>query len=115
MIANGGKTVNEIRSERCAAVRIIEPEPGLPLLREPNAAPVPSDLVEILPKSAWQSPETGEKEVMVDLFVTLSEAKDKRSLQDGLTRTRDNLVTMEVPLARLPALEEDPEVQSVEI
>ncbi len=119
MIANGGKTVNQIRSERSAALTIREPDPSLPRLREPDDAPAPSDLVEHLPTKAWEAPELGSEEVIVDLFLTLSEAKAMRGKAAWkgarITRTRDNLVTVETPLASLPRIAGDQKVNAVEL
>ncbi len=117
VIANGGKTVNHIRAERSAAVRIREADPSLALLREPDGSPVPSDLVERLPRGAWEPPASTARDVLVDVFVTLSEAKAKKSLVEAhaVTRTRDNVVTVEASLSSLSALAKDPKVHSIEI
>ncbi len=117
VIANGGKTVNHIRAERSAAVRIREADPSLALLREPEGSPVPSDLVERVPRGTWEPPRSASKDVLVDLFVTLSETKEKKTLAEAydVTRTRDNLLTMEAPLASLSVMAKDPKVHSIEI
>ncbi len=118
VIANGGKTVNQIRSERSAAVRIRELDPSLAHLREPNDAPAPSDLVEHVPRKAWEAPERGSEDVVVDLFLTLSDAKASRGKPwkgARITRTRDNLVTVEAPLASLAGIAGDEKVTAIEI
>jgi subtilisin family serine protease len=117
MIANGGRTVNHIRSERSAAVKVREPDPSLALQREPHSSPVPSDLLELVPKKTWEAPARAEDDVLVDVFVTVSEAGEKKSLERGatVTRARDNLVTVEATLESLSAMEKDPRVHSVEI
>ncbi len=117
VIANSSKTVNQIRSERSAAVCIRKPDPSLALLREPGAAPAPSNLLEHVPKKAWEDPVSGAKEVIVDLFLTVSEAKDKESIGASyeVTRTRDNVVTVEAPLSSVAAMARDPKVHSIEI
>ena len=100
VIANSGRTVNEIRSERSAAVCVRKPDPELGRLREPQGSPVPSDLLESLPRKAWEAPSTGARDVLVDVFVTVSEAKRRKPLEGSynVTRARDNLMTVEAPL-----------------
>jgi subtilisin family serine protease len=117
VIANSGRTVNQIRSERSAAVSMRRADPELARLREPHSSPVPSDLLESVPKKVWEAPATGASDVLVDVFVTVSESKRKRPLEQAynVTRARDNLITVEAPLSSLSAMAADPEVHSVEI
>jgi subtilisin family serine protease len=119
VLANGGKTVNQIRSERSAAVRIRELDPTLAHLREPDDAPAPPDLVKHLPSKAWEAPARGSEDVIVDLFLTLSEAKARRGKSPWkgtrVTSTRDNLVTVEAPLASLPEIAGDEKVNAIEL
>ena len=67
MIANGGRTVNHIRSERSAAVKVREPDPSLALQRGPRSSPVPSDLLELVPRKTWEAPARAEDDVLVDV------------------------------------------------
>jgi subtilisin family serine protease len=119
VIANGGRIVNQIRSERSAAVKTLKVDPKLARLREPDDAPAPSDLIEQLPAKAWEAPEGASEDVVVDLFLTLSEAKAARRKAGWkgarVTRTRDNLVTVETPLASLSRIAGDRKVNAIEL
>jgi subtilisin family serine protease len=119
VIRNGGRTVNQIRSERSAAVKVRTIDPNLARLREPDDAPAPSDLLKYLPAKAWEEPGRGAEDVLVDVFLTLSEVKTTRAKAAWkgarVTRTRDNLVTVEAPLASLSGLAGDTKVNAIEL
>src|SRR5918995_1114392 len=101
MVRNATTTVNALRAEQSAALRVAGDEAlsGLRQMRGVGARPIERHELGTV---AMEAPEPASTEVVVDVFVELtsSRAETPECITDDNTR-RSRVITAQVPLAKL--------------
>jgi subtilisin family serine protease len=124
MISHSSRTVNQIRAERSAYVKVLSVDESVSVQRDPYAQSAPASVAESFvadPADEADSP----TDVMVDVFLEFTRSEDElpaellRSNENPsgivVTGRRGNLATAEVPQAYLDELSASKNVNAVEI
>jgi subtilisin family serine protease len=115
MVANGSTEVNAIRAEHAAALRVSEEIAAqFPPVRAESDAPVElEDLSDI--DLDWQEPESPGAQVSVFLRLSAEAAGHVPPDINGVTASRANLLTAELPIEDATAMRDHGLVSSVEM